>query len=150
MSASFKHRSRIQAGSVIRLSMIEEMKTLPPNMSFGQIIRKRRLRFQMRQSELGSKVGCSDTMIGKIETGNRFPDISQIPQFAHILKIDLAQLSIVYLRRRCPRVYEALQSELVELDITQKLRALPKELRLTVEDIIDKLASEEAASREVA
>jgi hypothetical protein len=27
---------------------------------------------------------------------------------------------------------------------------LPKELRLTVEDIIDKLASEEAASREVA
>jgi hypothetical protein len=47
-------------------------------------------------------------------------------------------------------VYEALQSELVELDITQKLRALPKELRLTVEDIIDKLASEEAASREVA
>ena len=118
---------------------------IPENTPFSTLIRDRRIELQLRQIDLAKVLHCTDTMVGKMEVGTRFPDIGSLPALAHALKIDLAKMTIAYLRKRCPVVYEALQYEFFDYDseANRQLAKLPKDLRATVEGIIDKLVKEE-------
>lgn len=52
-------------------------------------------------------------MVSKIEGGVRYPSIDQIPEIARALNFDLAILSLIFLRDRSPKIYDALADHMI-------------------------------------
>ena len=59
---------------------------------FGVYIAAKRKFMDMKQSDLAKKVNLTRQSISKYETGEAFPDISIIIQFAAIFEISLDEL----------------------------------------------------------
>jgi transcriptional regulator with XRE-family HTH domain len=126
----------------VRRTAVTLMTVLPAT-PFGAVIQERRIELGIRQEDLATAAGIKATMIGKIEAGDRFPDVKYIPPIAKKLRIDLAQLSMNYMSHRCPKVYQSLLLEIEEPSLLKKLNALPTSLRSTVIHMIESLYVEE-------
>lgn len=99
---------------------------------------------ELTKREVARRVGFTDTMLARIELGQRTPDIKYLPAMARALRIELRAFSMLFLRERAPRVYAAM----IEASTVQnRLDALPLAVRETVIDMIDKLHDQEYERR---
>lgn len=81
---------------------------VPARRNFSKILLERRLELDYSQLEVGQATGLTDTMIGKIERGQRLPDVNHLPALARYLRVDLGMLTGQYMRSKSPRVWAAM------------------------------------------
>lgn len=60
---------------------------------FGHAVRKRRLELGLRQADLASLIGRSQTTVSHFEGGQRRPDLSDALLIAKGLEVSLAELT---------------------------------------------------------
>ncbi len=59
---------------------------------FGRNLRLARRARQMRQEDLASKVYLDRSAISKVETGNRYPRLDRVLEFAEALDVEVRDL----------------------------------------------------------
>jgi transcriptional regulator with XRE-family HTH domain len=59
---------------------------------FGRNLRLARRAKQMRQEDLASKVYLNRTAISRMETGNRYPRLDRVLEFAEALDVEVRDL----------------------------------------------------------
>jgi transcriptional regulator with XRE-family HTH domain len=59
---------------------------------FGRNLRMARRAKQMRQEDLASKVYLDRSAISKVETGNRYPRLDRVLEFAEALDVEVRDL----------------------------------------------------------
>ncbi|MEG0394658.1 MAG: helix-turn-helix transcriptional regulator [Anaerorhabdus sp.] len=62
------------------------------NMKINEIIKKKRKELGLTQEEIATALNVSTPAVNKWETGNSYPDITQLPSLARLLKIDINTL----------------------------------------------------------
>jgi transcriptional regulator with XRE-family HTH domain len=85
---------------------------IPDIIPFGDVLFDRRVELGLRQEDIAIAISCSTTMVAKIENGSRYPDLKTLPALADSLKIELSELSLIFLHCRSPLVYEALTTRM--------------------------------------
>lgn len=98
----------------------------------------------MTKREVAKRIGFTDSMLARTERGERSPDIKYLSAIARTLRIELGALSMLFLRERAPHVYASL---IGVSSIQNKLEGLPRAVRETVIEMIDKLHDQEHARR---
>ena len=61
-------------------------------MSIGKQIKYYRKKFGLTQEQVANHLGVSTPAVNKWEKGNTYPDITLLPAFARLLKIDMNEL----------------------------------------------------------
>ena len=102
--------------------------------SVGDIVASRRADLGLSRQELASRVGYSAVMIAKIESGDRVPDPKRVPQLAHELGIDEAQLveAVAQAARKkaaTPKIVDAMKLARQNSERASALRARAERLK---------------------
>lgn len=89
-------------------------------------------------------------MVGKMENGTRYPDLTSLPAIASVLRIDLTLLTLCFLNQRAPEIADAFRRTMHKPRIIHMLEALPRALKTTVHDMIQDLYREEISLAQTA
>lgn len=94
-------------------------------LSFGEVVRRRRMELGLTQEELGARFGRDSTRVSKVESGHTFrrlPDVEEFLEWAEALELDPALIleQMGYIKEN--EGFESRPAELVFTSLADEVR----------------------------
>lgn len=134
---------------------MEERLSQLPIMRLRELLRKRRDALGLTQLDVARAVGVtSPDFISLVEKGIRNLDLDRVPRLAEVLRVDSPELCRIALEEQYPLLAHALlqtparrRQPISEADAAaEKLKLLPRNLRIMAINMIDALSQRETRS----